>query len=265
MCDNLDCWNLVEVYPYRANMKHHFCNGKCMGMWERNDKQRAKIISEKLIGRNCEWNRGENNPSKRPEVRAKMSKNHADISGDKNPMKRSEVKAKFMGENNCMKRPEIKEKHKKACAEKNSGINNVMKRPEVALKVSLKRTGQFCGDKNPNWKGGISFEPYCPKWTPELRERIRAFFDYECVICGKTQEDNVSALDCHHVEYDKMACCDGQLVQFASLCDSCHGKMNGDRQRWMDMLHVIIHEVYDDRSYFTRDEWKEIMEYNTCH
>ena len=44
---------------------------------------------------------GENNPSKRPEVRAKLSEAmKGRFAGDKNPMKNPEIRAKFMGENN---------------------------------------------------------------------------------------------------------------------------------------------------------------------
>jgi hypothetical protein len=131
-----------------------------------------------------------------------------------------------------------------------SGGNHYMrKRPETVRR----------GPASPHWKGGISYEPYCPLWTNELRERIRAFFDYECIFCGKTQEENGCLLSCHHVEYDKQACCDGEPVQFAALCRRCHSKTNYNRPRWENMLHVIIHEIYNDRSYYTKEEWKKVM------
>jgi hypothetical protein len=28
------------------------------------------------------------------------------------------------------------------------------------------------GEKHPNWKGGISFEPYCPKFNADLKRRV---------------------------------------------------------------------------------------------
>lgn len=116
-----------------------------------------------------------------------------------------------------------------------------------------------CGSNNPNWLGGISFEPYCPLWTKELRERIRSFFDNECVICGKAQEENSRQLSCHHITYDKNACCDGKPVQFSALCGSCHMKTNFDRERWESMLHRIIGEVYEGRSYFTKEEYRNLV------
>lgn len=116
------------------------------------------------------------------------------------------------------------------------------------------------GAGNPNWRGGLSFEPYCPEWNPGLRRRIRAFFNYECLLCGKSTEKNGQQLSCHHVEYNKMACCDGKPVQFAALCRSCHTKTNFNRERWRTLIHAIIEEVYNNRSYFTKDEWRVLCE-----
>jgi len=122
------------------------------------------------------------------------------------------------------------------------------------------RSEQVSGSNHPNWKGGISCKPYCPKWTKELRRRIRAFFNYECVTCGKTTAENGKQLSCHHVTYDKNACCDEKPVQFAALCMRCHVKSNYERSRWEAMLHRIIDEIYDGRSYYTREEMSRLLE-----
>lgn len=47
------------------------------------------------------------------------------------------------------------------------------------------------GSESNFWKGGISFEPYCPKFNNDLKERVRSYFGYECIICGKTTEKMV--------------------------------------------------------------------------
>ena len=118
--------------------------------------------------------------------------------------------------------------------------------------TKLKQSIVKLGEKAPNWQGGKSFEPYCRKWTEELRRRIRAFFNYECVTCGKTTEENRRQLCCHHIEYNKQACCDEKPVQFAALCDKCHNKTNYERERWEAMLHKIIDEIYDGKSYLPK-------------
>ena len=79
--------------------------------------------------------KGDNNPSKRPEVRKKISENNSmkrpelkEWFSKNNPMYRPEVREKFTGDNNPMKRPEV--------CEKIIGDNNPSKRPEVRKKIS---------------------------------------------------------------------------------------------------------------------------------
>ncbi len=129
------------------------------------------------------------------------------------------------------------------------------------LKPSYIRIGQgkYCsrkcarqansGENHWNFKDWASRQPYCEKWTPEFRERIRAFFDYRCVACDKTQEENGRALHCHHVEYNKQTCCDESIPMFAALCNHHHFQSNFDRDRWQYMLSYIVQEVYGGKSF----------------
>ena len=43
------------------------------------------------------------------------------------------------------------------------------------------------GDKGNHWMGGISFEPYCPKFNDRFKEEIREMFNRECFLCGKSE------------------------------------------------------------------------------
>jgi DNA-directed RNA polymerase subunit RPC12/RpoP len=135
----------------------------------------------------------------------------------------------------------------------------------VVQSKSINGNGKFCsvkcntsyhsGEKSSKWLGGISFEPYCPKWTDDLKCRIRAYFNNQCLFCAKTTIENKRKLNCHHATYNKKMCCDGKLVQFAALCNRCHNKTNKDRDRWEAIIHRIIDEIYEGRSYFTKEEW----------
>lgn len=125
--------------------------------------------------------------------------------------------------------------------------------PKMRKQLSL----SHLGEKNSRWMGGISFEPYCPKFNNDLRRRIRAFFGYRCALCGEHESDLTRRLSCHHVEYNKDACCDGKPVRFAALCLRCHSRTNTDRARWEEMMHRVIEEIYDGRSYFTKEEITE--------
>jgi len=254
------------------------CKGKYCGKdnpmyGQHHSEESRQKISKSLKGKYC----GRNSPmfGKRfsEETRQKLSKAHK----GKNCGKDHPNFGKHLSEETKKKLSESLKG--KRCGEKNHNFGKHLP-GETRRKMSESRIGRFCGEKNPmygktgekspicgnkngNWKGGISFEPYCPKWTKELKERIRAYFNYECIMCGKTTEENGKNLSCHHVEYDKQACCDGKLVHFATLCMKCHTRTNhGNRQQWMDMIHRIIDEIYNSRSYYTKEEWKKLKEEN---
>jgi endogenous inhibitor of DNA gyrase (YacG/DUF329 family) len=135
------------------------------------------------------------------------------------------------------------------------------------------------GKNNPNWTGGL--KDYCEKWSLEFRRRIRAFFDYKCAECGTPQNEKL--LHCHHVYYDKKSCCSvnengiyfsnlgikgqpytfeiiGDPNKFITLCDSCHAKSSGKKNRefWARHFEGIINNYYLGRSYFTKEEYEKI-------
>jgi hypothetical protein len=116
-------------------------------------------------------------------------------------------------------RPEVKERRSKAQKEAWSS-------PEVRIKVS--------GSNSPCWKGGISFEPYCPKFTRQLKDEIRAAFGYKCYLCPHIQ--NGKKLCIHHVDYDKNDICNGKKWPLIPLCHKCHGKTNHNRWYWFNLL-----------------------------
>jgi transposase len=134
-------------------------------------------------------------------------------------------------------------------------VANPLYRKQNAAMNSL-RTGPL----SPRWKGGKSFEPYCPKFNREFKKRVRAFFEHRCVCCGKHENECRRKLSVHHIEYNKQACCDNRIAQFVTLCDMHHSKTNGDRDRWESMLHRIIDEIYDGKSYYTKEEWRNVNE-----
>jgi hypothetical protein len=114
----------------------------------------------------------------------------------------------------------------------------------------------FTGENSNMWKGGISFEPYCPKFNDTFKERVRAFFEYKCVECGIKQTE--SKLSVHHVHYDKMSCCDPNVPRmFVPLCRSCHTKTNHNRNDWREHFEQLIISQHGGRSYYTQDEWDE--------
>ena len=108
------------------------------------------------------------------------------------------------------------------------------------------------GDTNPSWKGGVSFEPYCIKFNNEFKERVRAFFGHECVECHKTQDELGRKLDVHHVNYDKMMCCNDVKPLFVALCRGCNSKANYNRDYWQKHYTETINNKYNGVCYLPR-------------
>jgi hypothetical protein len=111
-------------------------------------------------------------------------------------------------------------------------------------------------DKHPNWLGGKSFEPYCPKFNKEFKERVRAYFDYTCPECLTHQ--NGTALHVHHVNFNKMSCCDDTLPLFIPLCTPCHTKTNFNREYWEQYFTEMIDGYYQGKCYFSKEEMELI-------
>ena len=109
-------------------------------------------------------------------------------------------------------------------------------------------------ENSPSWKGGISFGKYCYKFNNKFKERVRKFFRRKCIECGKTEKENGRKLDVHHVNYDKMVCCNDVRPLFAAVCRSCNAKANKDREFWENHYTEIIKTKYNGKCYFTKEE-----------
>jgi len=229
------------------------------------EEARDKIRASKLGSKNPMFGK---HPSE--ETRKKMQKAH---SGERNhnfgkPMtkKQREKLSLVMSEEN---NPNFGKHHSDETRRKISErISEVQKgripTSETCAKLSERAKGrklspESCkkigdsmrGERNTHWKGGISFEPYCPKFTKGLRERVRAFFDYTCVECGNPQ--NGIKLAVHHVNFNKETCCDSSTPLFVALCTSCHMKTNGHREYWVRHFTEIIKGFYQGKCYLTED------------
>lgn len=82
-----------------------------------------------------------------------------------------------------------------------------------------RRADAMRGDKNPNWKNGISFEEYGKEFTRELREFIRATQCYCCKECNIHQDSLPRRLDVHHTDKNKK---NNHVNNLEALCRSCH-------------------------------------------
>ena len=188
---------------------------------------RGRIFTEQTRKKMSEVNRGENNPNygknTSVETRKKLSESNRG-------------KHNHDGKNN----PNYGKHHSE----------------ESRRKISESHIGKSCGEKSHFWKGGISFEPYCPKFNKEFKERVRAFFGFQCVECGTPQ--NGMKLHVHHVNFNKKSCCDSSVPLFVSLCQLCHLKTNFNRDHWEQHFTEIINNYYEGKCYLTQEEMMKI-------
>jgi len=93
-------------------------------------------------------------------------------------------------------------------------------------------------ENNPNWKGGITEQKYCPKFNNKLKEKIRNRDNHICQLCGKTEEKNNKKLAIHHIHYDKENC----YPDLITICNSCNSKVNFNREYYEEYFMKILEE-----------------------
>jgi len=94
----------------------------------------------------------------------------------------------------------------------------------------------FCGENHPNWKGGISCEPYCEIWLDkEYKEDLKARDSHQCQNpdCRGTS----GRICLHHIDYNKKNCDPFNII---TLCNSCNSRANFNRNYWRKFYKGII-------------------------
>lgn len=114
---------------------------------------------------------------------------------------------------------------------------------------------EYSKDENsPSWKGGVSRLPYCQKFNNDLKERVREFFDRKCYVCDMTEEENKQRLSVHHVNYDKMMCCNSIPPLFVPLCQRHHNMSNYNREDWQEFFEVSLQYLTQGKCFYTQEE-----------
>lgn len=256
------CGESFKVMPCKRDQK--YCSDKC--------RNAARC--------------GDNNVSKRPDVRKKISESRkvelvpfecpqcgqikmvtpykaktlkfcsneckwdAIMRGDNNISKRPEVVAKIS--KSKMGHDVIQETRDKISTSKkgqNTGNDNPAKRPEVREKISLGRRGKRCGPSNPAYVHGQACDPYSPEFNKAKKQKIRKRDGYTCQMCGEP------ARGVHHIDYDKHS---NEDINLIVLCKSCHSQTNFNREFWTLTFQVLMKFRYEAGYY-------ESPGINQCH
>lgn len=109
------------------------------------------------------------------------------------------------------------------------------KKPESELAKEHKRLAHLGKKKpehsekmrdegNPNWRGGISYEPYGQEFNKELKRQILKRDNYTCQVCS-----GVATIP-HHINYVKK---DNSLQNLMAVCHGCNIRANYSRGAWM--------------------------------
>jgi len=203
--------------------------------------------------------------------RSKSKETRMKLSVAKRGKKFSEEHRKNLSISSAYKGKHLPEEHRKKIKEALSGdrnpwtgrnhsdktkklLSDIGKGRKLSPKHCASLSAARKGEKHWNWQGGKSFEPYCFKFDKPLHERCRTFFDRVCVECGKTETENGQKLSVHHVNYDKMVCCNDVKPLFVALCMSCHGKTHGNKPHWEQHFTEMINTKYNGKCYLPKEE-----------
>lgn len=139
--------------------------------------------------------------------------------GNENPSKRLEVRRKISQA--LAGRPQPKELIEKMKATK--------KRKFISGELNSWNKGKECPqlskENNGNWHGGKSFELYGFEWTDLFKHSIRTRDYFICRMCRK------HGWVVHHIDYDKK---NNNPENLITLCNKCHCKTNFNREKWIE-------------------------------
>jgi hypothetical protein len=233
------------------NIVHQFAKGQTP--WNKgkpaSEEVRERLSKTQFQKGQSTWNKGKKASE---EVRKKLSEAHKGHVASEETKQKMRAAWKNRSEEATQKIRQASSaanKGRELCEDTRQKIANAMKgnthfagrkhTEESKRKISESRLGE----KHWAWRGGVSFEPYCPKFNGAKKEEIREKFGRKCFYCGLQESENksksgkVRKLSVHHVHYSKEEGCNGEMMVLLPLCIQCHAKTtSGDRAAWMQKL-----------------------------
>lgn len=107
--------------------------------------------------------------------------------------------------------------------------------------IWLRESNSVSLENNPNWRGGLSFEPYPKEFNDELKLAVRERDNFTCQMCGAIE--NGHSFDCHHIDYNKK---NNKISNLVLLCRDlgCHQKTNFGRKYWQYHFQKQLTRLY---------------------
>ena len=229
------CNTEFEVWPCMAN-KRKYCSIKCVGVGNK-----GKLSGDK-------------NPSKRLEVKQKMSdsqklrlsnkENHPNFG--KKFSEKTKLKLSIMRKGKSVGKGIPKsEAHKEKIRQTLKGRTppNKGKKMTDAQKQKISqnhwtKNPKYQGKNHPSYKGGRKRDyEYSSLFTSEFKKNIFSKSNYTCQLCGIRNKKGLGKsikLHCHHINYNKRDMDEKNLIV---LCNSCHAKTNHNREYWKKLFN----------------------------
>ena len=120
----------------------------------------------------------------------------------------------------------------------NKGLKHPQEQIEKIVATRRERYGDsyfgvpMSGPDCPNWKGGISFEPYGIEFNNKLKRAIRKRDGYVCQRCGITGEEYGKTLSVHHIDHDKQNNHPSNLVTVCNPCNTWYSNHRDEPFEW---------------------------------
>jgi hypothetical protein len=182
---------------------------------------------------------------------------------------RRNISAGLVGRPSPMLGKKLSEETKRRISVANAGNNHPMFGKKLSKETIKKLSIRMIGNKNPrfgklgtmlgkrhpketlvkisgcngsNWKGGVSCEPYCDAWADwEYKNDIKERDGNKCQNPDCRQNCIGLPLIIHHIDYIKKNCPPQNLI---TLCCSCNGRANYNREDWTKFYQEIMTEKY---------------------
>lgn len=192
-------------------------------------KLKKRIVSEGTKKKISDAKRGKPRIGKIPDMRGKKNPMYGKHHSEGVRKKQSEAKLED-------KNPFYKKRHTEESKRKSSKANRERKRNEETRKRMSENHADVSSERNPNWRGGVSFMPYCPKFNNTLKEKIRERDNRTCQLCNT--KENGQKLCVHHIHYDKDNC----YPDLIALCAECNSKVNFKREHYKQLFMNKLNE-----------------------